>query len=145
MTLAAIRSAVRPQGAVLRTMLLSLLGVVGIIAGLMAMHTLSVDAPAHTPVAAVAPMEHHADDPARTAGMPATSNECGPAGCEPMHAMGLMTCVLALLLVSLAFGAAPHISRWFVNLRTLSRVLLTAFIAAAPTPPSLVALSISRT
>jgi len=143
--LATIRSAVRPQGAVLRTALLSLLGVVGVIAGLMAMHTLSVDAATHAPVAAVAPMEHHADDPARSAGMPATSDECGQAGCDPMHAMGLTTCVLALLLVSLVFGAAPRISRWFVNLRTLSRMLLSTLLAAAPTPPSLVALSISRT
>jgi hypothetical protein len=130
---------------VLRTMLLSLLGVVAVIVGLMAMHTLSVDAPTHTPAAAVAPAEHHTGGGALTADSPATSDECGPAGCEPMHAMGLMTCVLALLLVSLAFAAAPHISRWFVTLRALNRVLLSALLAAAPTPPSLIELSISRT
>jgi hypothetical protein len=144
-TLAAIRSTLRPQTAVLRTVLLSLASVIAMVAGLLAMHTLNVDASTPTPIAAIAPIEHHAYDAARTVEMPPTSDECGPSGCEPMHAMSLMTCVLALLLISLVFGASPHISRWFVNLRILSRALVSTFLAAAPAPPSLIALSISRT
>lgn len=144
MTLAAIRSALRPHTAVLRTVLLSLLSVIAMVAGLLAMHTLTVDAPTHPPVAAVAAMEHP-DDTARTADAPATSDECQLTNCEPTHAMGLVTCVLALLLVSLILGAVPHVSRWLVTLRSLGRVLFSALLAAAPTPPSLTALSISRT
>lgn len=139
--LAASRSTVRPKGAVLRTVLLSLIGVVGVVAGLLSMHTLSVDAPIQTPVAAVAPAEHH--DAGVAFERPATSDECGPSGCEPLHVMGLMACVLALLLVSLV--AAPYVSRWYVTLRVFTRLSILAHLAAAPPPPSLVALSISRT
>jgi hypothetical protein len=144
-SLAAIRSAVHPRTAVLRTVLLSLLGVIVLVAGLLAMHTLSIDAPTHTAGAAVAPMALHADDAAQTAEMPSPSDDCGPTGCEPMLAIGVMTCVLALLLVSLVFGAAPHVSRWFLSLQTLGRARLSPLLAAAPAPPSLISLSISRT
>ncbi|WP_373298453.1 DUF6153 family protein [Pseudolysinimonas yzui] len=144
-TLSAIRSVAHPPTAAVRTLLLSLLGVAAVVVGLLAMHTFSLDEPTHTPAAAVSPMEHQAGETARSPEPPATSSDCGTSGCEPMHAMGFMACLLALLVVSLVFGAAPHISRWLANLRTDGRVLLSALLAAVPAPPSLISLSISRT
>jgi len=136
----AIRAIRRPPRAVLLTLSLGL--VVGaIVIGLVGMHTFSVDAPHHAPVAAVA--EHHpAEEIPSTAPAP---DECGPTGCQPMHAMGLAMCILALLVLSLITGAAPpRTGRWMLTLPML-RSLEPKRRAVAPHPPSLIALSISRT
>jgi hypothetical protein len=136
----AIRTIRRPPRAVLLTLSLGL--VVGaIVLGLVGMHTLSVDAPHHAPAAVVS--EHHLAE-----GMQSTSpasDECTPTGCQPAHAMGLAFCVLALLVLSLLIGAAPpRTGRWMMIPLTL-RSLEPNLRAVAPDPPSLIALSISRT
>ena len=145
MSLVVIRSALRPQTALRRTLFLSLLGVVAIVVGLLAMHTLSVDSPGHTTVA-ITPMDHH--HPAELSGPEgpqSTSDDCDSEGCHPVHAMGLMTCVLALLAVTLLFGAGSGARRWIVALPSVARSLAWTLRAASPTPPSLIYLSISRT
>ena len=144
-TLSTIRSVAHPRNAAVRTVLLSLLGVASVVIGLLAMHTFSLDESTHTPAAAISPMEHQAGETARSPEPPAISGGCDTSACEPTHTMALMTCLLALLFVSLVFGAAPSISRWLANFRTEGRTLLSALRAAVPTPPSLISLSISRT
>jgi len=136
--MAAIRAIRRPPRVVLLTLSLAL--VVGaIVIGLVGMHTLSVDAPRHAPVAAAS--EHHLAEE-----MPSTPpDECGPTGCQPLHAMELAMCVLALLVLSVVTGAAPpRTGRWMMMLLML-RSLEPKLRAVAPHPPSLIALSISRT
>lgn len=130
----------RPPRAVRLTLSLAL--VVGaIVIGLVGMHTLSVDAPHRAPVA-VASEHHLAQEMPST---PPAQDECGPAGCQPLHAMGLAMCVLALLVLALVTGVAPpRTGRWMVTLPT-SRSLEPKVRAVAPDPPSLIALSISRT
>jgi hypothetical protein len=142
-TLAAIRSAVRPRAS--RTILLTLIGVIAIVVGLLTMHTLSLDGPAHSPVAAAAPIEHHAEGPAHGEQTPATSGACGAVGCDPTHTLGLMSCVLALLLAPLIVAAMPSIALLVATLWSIGRALISALLAASPGPPSLIALSISRT
>jgi hypothetical protein len=144
-TLSAIRSVTHPRAAAVRTVLLSLIGIATVLVGLLSMHTFSPDESTHTSAVASATMEHEAGETARSPEPPATSGDCGTSACEPMNAMGLMTCLIALVFVSLAFGAAPHVSRWLANLRTDGRAVISALLAAAPAPPSLIALSISRT
>jgi hypothetical protein len=144
-TLSAIRAAAYPRTAAVRTALLSLLSIAAVVVGLLAMHPFSPDETTHIPAAAVSSMEHQAGAAARSAEPPATSGDCGTSGCEPMHAMGFMICVLALILASVAFAAAPYVTRWLARLRSGGRVLHSALRAALPVPPSLIALSISRT
>ena len=90
-------------------------------------------------------MQSHLDDSAPTLDVLPLPDECGASGCEPMPVMVLMACVLALFLVWLGLAALRRLSWRFVTLRTAGRTLTALVFAAAPTPPSLIALSISRT
>lgn len=123
------------------TRLLRFALVVGILAGLLAMHTL-VTASSHTPTAAAAVTHHAEPGGGAVTGSPAP-DDC--ADCDPGHAMGLMTCVLALLVAWVLASVAPPSGRRLNALPAVALTLVAALRSFAPAPPSLVALSISRT
>jgi hypothetical protein len=139
----AIRDIPRPPRAVLLTLSLGLI-VGAIVIGLVGMHTLSIDAPHHAPMAAVA-ADLHAGQPEGIQVASPAPDECATTGCQPAHALGLAMCVLALLVLTLVVGAAqPRTGRWMTTLLTL-RSPEPERRAVDPHPPSLIALSISRT
>jgi hypothetical protein len=139
----ALRAIRRPPRAVLLTLSLGL--VVGaIVIGLVGMHTLSIDAPHHAPAAAVA-AEHHPGPPEGIQVVSPAPDECASTGCQPVHAIGLAMCVLALLVLSLVVGVAPPRSGRWMMITLATRSLEPRLRAVDPDPPSLVALSISRT
>jgi hypothetical protein len=59
--------------------------------------------------------------------------------------MGVMACLLALLVASVLTGAAPPVGRWMKELPAAALALVATLRSVAPPPPSLIALSISRT
>jgi hypothetical protein len=126
-----------------RTLLLRLVLVIGVLAGLLAMHTV-ITGPAHAAAAAAVTTEHHAAG----AGEPmseSSPDDCGSSGCDPLHAMGAMACLLALLVAWVLTGAAPPAGRWMKDLPAAAPALVATLRSVAPPPPSLIALSISRT
>lgn len=127
-----------------RSLLLRLALVAGVLAGLLAMHTL-VTGPAHTAAATAVTTEHHAVEAGAPMSESPASDECASSGCEPLHALGVMACLLALLVAWVLTGAAPPAGRWMTESSAAVRALLGSFRSVAPSPPSLIALSISRT
>lgn len=127
-----------------RSILLRLALVVGVLAGLLAMHTV-ITAPDHPAVAAVVTTEHHAAEVGGALSESPASDDCGVSGCEPVHAMGAMACLLALLVAWVLTGAAPPAGRWMNELPAAALALVATLRSVAPPPPSLIALSISRT
>jgi hypothetical protein len=128
----------------LRSLLLRLVLVVAVLAGLLAMHTVITGAQ-HTAAVAPAAVEHHPAETAHVLTEPAVPDDCASSGCLPLHAMGIMTCLLALLVAWALSGAAPPTGRWMRELRAAALALVAASRSVLPPPPSLVALSISRT
>jgi hypothetical protein len=125
-----------------RSLLLRFALVVAVLAGLLAMHTLVAGQP-HTAAAAVVTVEHHPAEASGETGAPLDAEECGPE-CLPLHAMGLMACVLALL-AGLVLLAATRAGSWRPRRSPATASFVTALRSIVPQPPSLVALSISRT
>ncbi|MBN9209787.1 MAG: hypothetical protein J0H96_14195 [Microbacterium ginsengisoli] len=126
-----------------------------VIIGLLAMHTLSVGHVAvtgdgMTAAASEAGMDAmHAPMPAAAEPGPAVSQHVGDAGDAsgmPDHAMLMIACVLALLaavIVLLAPALLARLGSALGLIRQHSRNVLAAL--PHPRPPSLIALSISRT
>ena len=144
MNLSAIRAALLPQRMHMRKGLLAFLGAVAIIVGLLAMHTLSANAPSHDPVVGVAEMDHHLT---LTDSIPETqtaSNDCA-SGCEPMHAMALMACLLVLMAIAIFAIAMAPAARWFAPQPRTWLQPAVRISTGSPSPPSLEGLSISRT
>jgi hypothetical protein len=117
--------------------------VVGIVVGLLAMHTIASGMTGHSEpstAAMVMTPTHHDAAPA--------VEECD-AGCAPVHDMTAMVCVLALMLgsfllvVGLLVGALSRAHRaWF---RSIPETIRAVRSAPFPHPPDLLKLSISRT
>jgi hypothetical protein len=145
MTLIAIRAAVLPQRAAVRMALLSLVGAVAVIAGLLAMHTMSVEPASHASAVASAPTGRHAVDADLADSDPVPAGDCASGDCAPVHASGLSACVLALLVATIIFLAVPLRSRWLTLIRAQATSLALSVRAIEAPPPSLFALSISRT
>lgn len=132
--------------------LVFMLGIaVALIAGLLAMHTLTAgnahleSAPAmssaadHDQPMASAAVEGTAADPGHCLG------DCGAPGNVPDHSMLMMVCVLALLAAVIIVLAPALLARLSMSLGV---VVLAADVPRAlprPRPPSLLVLSISRT
>lgn len=144
MNLAVIRAAMLPQSVLLRKGLLAVLGVVAILAGMLAMHTLSASAPSHSSVADIAAMDHHLAQPVEMPATQAASDVCA-SGCEPVHAMVVMACLLVLMTVSVIVVAMLPAARWFDPQLHLWRQPAVRISTTSPSPPSLEQLSISRT
>lgn len=146
----------------LRRLLVTFAGVLLVIAGLLAMHTLASGHVGEHPDAAAASIEHAGNPvvavdavmasmsvPATDMGSGAVAGgctaECGPAG-MPDHSALMAACVLALLAVAIVVLVPALLSRLNAApapVRTLERIVRAAL--PHPRPPSLTALSISRT
>jgi hypothetical protein len=127
-----------------RSLLLRLALVVGVLAGLLAMHTV-ITGPAHPAAATAVTIEHHAAETPGVLSESPASDDCASSGCEPSHAMGVMACLLGLLVAWVLTGAAPPAGRWMKELPAAALAIVATLRSVAPPPPSLIALSISRT
>lgn len=141
MSTAALRRAINEPRSVSRRFLVMLLGVIGIVVGLLAMHSFSSE-PAHgAHVASAASTDLHTT---ASTTVPEADEEHCAAGCES-HSAAAMMCVLALL-VGLLLIALPRASR---TLRPVIPWLAEKGRRGPPLrmlpPPSLHVLSISRT
>lgn len=123
---------------------------VALIAGLLAMHTLSASdthvesapaasAAAHDNVAVGAGMNSAAVDAGHCAG------DCGVPGDTPGHSMLLMVCALALLAAVIVVLAPALLARLSMSLGVAVPVRQAVRSLLRPRPPSLLVLSISRT
>lgn len=122
--------------------------VLGILLGLLGMHTLSGDATGHghgTPVSAAHASSTSPHDSAATAPDGSSEASATAASESPVHPGMLSACVLALLAAltlivppSASLGLRPRLQRMPGSMASLSR-------AAAPRPPSHIVLCISRT
>lgn len=144
MNLTAIRAALLPQSMHMRRGLLAVFGAVAIIVGLLAMHTLSANAPSHDPVAGIAEMDHHLAQTGAVSVSPTASDDC-TSGCEPMHAMALMACLLVLMTIAIIAAATAPAALWFSAQHRMWLQLAIRISTGSPSPPSLEELSISRT
>ncbi len=122
---------------------------VGVIVGLLAMHTI-VSAPGdhHEPVSTMAAeMNTHGGAVAMV--IPTSANTPGSCSgmCDPGHVVANMACVLALLFTGLVLTitASRQWSIFFAPTHSLWRAIPPAACLALPPPPDLNALSISRT
>lgn len=141
-----IRAALQPAGATRRIALLGFGVVIAVIAGILAMHSLSLE---DNQTGSVTPVVSAQAEPvAATAPVSSSDSEgCDTIVCTPGHALGAIACILALLL-TLSLLILVDRSRWDELLALLRRHL-----SVMPTPrglalraaPSLVTLSISRT
>lgn len=123
-----------------------------LIFGLLAMHTLS---PASAPVSSAMTshfdqaMGTHADGSAApdSGGHPGSNESDTCDGCSvPGHSMMLMACVIALFAgILLVFAPGRRVLAWLIPRKTWIAGRWDAAGAALPRPPSLIALSISRT
>lgn len=135
---------------VLRKTMLLLVLVAALVAGLLAMHIVASamgghnDAPAST--MAMQGAVHHADAIAVPGDESTAVSDCADS-CDPGHSMVTMVCVLALLITVLALGALrrPALSGLLRAILLPLRRIVAFAAAAFPLPPSLNALSISRT
>lgn len=136
---------------VLRKTMMLLVLVGALVAGLLAMHTIASamgdhnDAPGST-MAMQGTVDHADAMVIPGSGESTAASDCAGT-CDPGHSMATMVCVLALLISVLALGALrpPALAGLLkVVLPPLRRIVASA-AAAFPLPPSLDALSISRT
>lgn len=144
MTLAAIRRGMQPRATLLRTVLLTAVGVAALMFGLLAMHTLNLAGPHHEAAASVSQTDHSmlaAGDDSHES----SAAECGEGGCGVVDSMGAMACVLALLVAAIAFAAPAVRTRWMEMLPQLVAAPVRVEVTSPEHPPSLIALSISRT
>ena len=130
-------------------LLLIVLAVPALLVGLLAMHVLSGAASqagttTHHPVVLADDASHHEGTTATAGHDPAESAACGPA-CGQDHEMLAMACLLALLVAALTLLAAARVHRGTWMLRPIRFRGLFVSAPTEPRPPSLTALSISRT
>ncbi len=126
------------QRMTLRSLLLSAVAVAAIVVGLLAMH--SMNFALSEPAAGVAPTSagEHAGSMAPN---PSCDAECESA---PVHDMMTEACFF-ILLVTVLLLTLPSVAATLVGAANPFRYLVSIAIRAAAKPPSLVALSISRT
>jgi len=148
----ALRDVLHPQRARWRNLYLGLAAVATVVAGLLAMHSLNI-ASHHTEVAVAhhsdAPVgqpgaidEHHRADPATASSTPFEIETCrGACGMDSV----LGACILALLAASALLARTAALSRTSAIHLILARSIAAVASGAAPAPPSLLVLSISRT
>lgn len=151
MSIIVLRDALLSQRTLWRRLLLGLSAVAAIVAGLLAMHSLNIASHhnevvvaqhSETLVAQPAAADHH--HPASTDVLQGTEQvgSCGE-GCDMSSMLG--GCILALLVTSALLAGAATVSRSSGVHVILTRIIAAAASLAAPVPPSLQALSISRT
>ena len=147
MGMRALRDALHPQRSLARRLLLAVFAVAALVVGLLAMHSMSLDSHNEVVAAAHSATEGHEHSTAivntHDASEVQLSNGCA-GDCGMGHSM-LTACVLALLMAVLAVPAAALLSRWSAAVPLLAALARSAGATVALPPPSLTALSISRT
>ena len=135
---------------VLRKAMLLLVLVGALVAGLLAMHIVASAMGGHNyaPASTMAMQGavHHAGAIAVPGDESTAVSDCA-GSCDPGHSMVTMVCVLALLITVLVLGALrrPALAGLLRALLLPLRRIVAFAAAAFPLPPSLDALSISRT
>ncbi len=132
-------------------LILSLLAAIGVIVGLLAMHTISSQGAPHGHGTEASTGQHVEESSIGAVAVWAAidadpcSDNCASPSHGPDHSMLVVTCVLALLVVlivlappSMLAKLASALALWRQHAMVLGRV-------AWPRPPSLLLLSISRT
>ncbi|MET0886568.1 MAG: DUF6153 family protein [Mycetocola sp.] len=130
----------RGPGGLGRSVLLLIGVTAAIIVGLLAMHSLNSHTGHTEPTVVVSVHDMAATDHGTT--QPATGDDC--ADCGGHTSMLAMTCVLALLVVSLLMLLPRRGITWTAAPRRAGPSLLT-WVATLSKPPSLLVLCISRT
>lgn len=142
MSLAAVNRALRPNALLWRRLLLCLVAVAAVVGGMLAMHSFSTDAGHGTTIAVAAAEAHHHEDSAASS---IAREDCG-GSCEPGHSMAVTACLLALLVLTILFAVRDVPGRGLMMLAAVVRSAQRYARAVPwPKPPSLEALSISRT
>lgn len=148
----ALREVLHPQRALWRKLLLGLAAVATIVAGLLAMHSLNL--PSHhnevvvaQPGVAVVAQPGTVDEPHHTASAIASLAADDTGTCDGACGMNSMlgACIFALLAAGALLAGAATLSRTSAIHLVLARSIAAVTSVAPPTPPSLHALSISRT
>ncbi|GAA1969426.1 DUF6153 family protein [Microbacterium deminutum] len=141
MSMIALAQRLRRGPGGLRRSILLLIGVTAaIIVGLLAMHSLNSHSSLAEPTAVLSVHGVDATDHGTT--QPATGDDC--SGCGGHPSILAMTCVLALLVVSLLLVLPRRGITWTAALRRVGHSPLT-WVGTFPKPPSFLLLCISRT
>ena len=137
-----------------RRLAIALLGVPTILIGMLAMHVLTTGGMSESG-ASHSMVTHPVDAPAvhgpeegmalaMSPGMSAPAENCGGL-CGPSHEMLGMICVLALMVTIGLLALHLILTRWEALRQIVTALAANAAALAPPVPPSLHALSISRT
>jgi hypothetical protein len=126
-----------------------IIAIPGILIGLLAMHFMVTPAASHTPHASGVVAEISAPhDEQRSVGYESAHShpvaQCDGL-CGPEHDMLGMACILALLLTALWATARLAVLQWGSPRAAIGVLVAGASTLLPPRPPSLLALSISRT
>lgn len=130
-----------------RKLIIWLLTVVGIVAGLLAMHTLNLEAAPHAAETGTVVSAHvEAHDSHGAAHSEPTESAVGCFGeCGPDHSTMAMACILAVLATLLLIGMRQATPSWAPLRAALERSRALLVLSLPRTAPSLHVLSISRT
>lgn len=143
-----------PHGRSIRRMLILSLAVIGVVVGILGMHTLMVGAGSTANAHAMQDQaaEHRSHDSEVTASATASAPggaayaDCAGGSCGSGHDMSTMLCLLALIVTSLLLLAPALVRSGTAFFQAIaSRGREFARVLAPERPPSLHALSISRT
>ncbi|MGW9166705.1 DUF6153 family protein [Agromyces sp. NPDC055658] len=143
-----IRRAALPASRTARATLLSVVAMAALIVGLLAMHATG-SSPEHSTHVAPTSAAHHANPAtdARHAARAEPEASIAGAGHAPADlgdcALMMLGCVMLVAAVAVLIVAAPGAARAVARAVDDTRALLRS--SAPPRPPSLIALSISRT
>jgi hypothetical protein len=151
-SLDALNRALQSHTLVWRRLFVIFAAVVAILGGLLAMHSFSTHTDHGSAVAAAdGGHSHGATDP-HVAGLheagshAAAADECADGLCTPGHSSELTACLLALLVATIILAVRSVPGRALLLLIVaLASARLQMSVARPARPPSLVALSISRT
>ncbi|WP_136708050.1 DUF6153 family protein [Agromyces sp. H66] len=132
-------------------LILSLLAAIGVIVGLLAMHTISSQGPAHghSTEASTGQQVEESSIGAVPVWAAIDAEPCGDSCASPSHgpdhSMLMVTCVLALLVVLIVLAPPSMLAKLASALALWRRYAIVLGRVARPRPPSLSLLSISRT
>ena len=146
MSLYALNRALQSHTLVWRRLFVLFAAVVAIVGGLLAMHSFSTHTDHRASVAAAEGAHQHGATHVDDASSNTAHQECSEGSCEPAHSAAATACLLALLTATIILAIRDVPSRTLqLLIVALARVRLEMSDAKPARPPSLVALSISRT
>lgn len=130
----------------LRNLFVSFMVIAGLMLCVTAMHSFSVEHTENSGHAAVATLTGHVEaQPLQGAGVPAATTVSCQGPCDQDHSMMTATCGIALLVSLLLVGVARGTATWRPFARRVQGFVQRVGSLSPPMPPSLLALSISRT